>query len=596
MRRFFLVPALSAAGWLMAAEAMAQTTEYPPFPNPFPDSYGPGFYISITKVVMYLVIFWCWAYSTSWVNEDAQNLKLEPEKWNSIVIFAGVAGFINVFLLPWYILSYIMLLAAYGVPLGMYIKQRNENVQEAEQVFTKEHIRHWISQRMSMFGVKVKAEKKSREELIGLKIKPRGGATERDDRANGLLAKQNPGYLDTLEMVADALKDRAEQILLDVTAQGVSVRWFVDGMWEASDPLDREEGDNAVAVLKTLTALNVQDRRSRQESHLEIERGKRKYKCLVTSQGTKTGERVLLKFEDAGARFESLVDLGMREKMVEQLKALLQQKQGLLIISAPPAGGLTTTTHMVLNNTDRFMRTWVAVEDVNNRERPVDNIQVKTYNPAAGETMPPLLEKTIREYPDCYVVRDIPDADTLRLLLSDKIAGEDHLVVTCVKAKETAEGLLRPLTLTDAAGGRVSPAEYAPAVLGVLNQRMLRKLCDGCKEGFEPPPQLLQKLGLPADRVPQLFKQHTPDPEDKKDFCDSCGNRGYKGRTAIFELMVLNDEVRQVLATTPRLDVLRNAARKAGMKTMQEEGILLVAKGVTSLEELKRVMQEGQAQ
>jgi type II secretory ATPase GspE/PulE/Tfp pilus assembly ATPase PilB-like protein len=138
----------------------------------------------------------------------------------------------------------------------------------------------------------------------------------------------------------------------------------------------------------------------------------------------------------------------------------------------------------------------------------------------------------------------------------------------------------------------VSPQPLAKAIIGVVNQRLVRKLCESCKEAYAPTPQILQQLGIPEGRVQAFYRPPQPNPEEPKEPCQVCGGIGYLGRTAIFELLTVGDTVRNVLATNPKLDVLRQAARRDAMNSLQEEGVLLVAKGVTSLPELMRVLKQ----
>ena len=121
---------------------------------------------------------------------------------------------------------------------------------------------------------------------------------------------------------------------------------------------------------------------------------------------------------------------------------------------------------------------------------------------------------------------------------------------------------------------------------------MVRKLCDACKEAYAPTPQVLQQLGIPEGRVQAFYRPFQPNPQEPKEPCQACGGIGYLGRTAIFEIMVVGDTLRKTLAANPKPDLLRQAARREGMKSLQEEGILLVARGVTSLPELMRVMKQ----
>ncbi len=169
-------------------------------------------------------------------------------------------------------------------------------------------------------------------------------------------------------------------------------------------------------------------------------------------------------------------------------------------------------------------------------------------------------------------------------MLLDEVRDEERLVITNVRAKEAAEALLRMLQQ------KVPQREFAATVTAVLCTRLIRKLCDACKVAYAPTPDLLKKLGIPAGKVEALYR--VPKPEEIEKPCPECGNLGFKGRTGLFELLVVDDKIREILVKQPQLDLLRKAARLAGMRTFQEEGLLLVAKGVTSLAELQRILKE----
>ncbi len=168
------------------------------------------------------------------------------------------------------------------------------------------------------------------------------------------------------------------------------------------------------------------------------------------------------------------------------------------------------------------------------------------------------------------------------MLCEHAVAGK--LTITTIRVKEAVEALLRVLLL------KVPASKFAPAVTAVLNQRLIRKLCDECKQPYEPSPQLLQKLGIPAGRVDLLYRP--PDPSEQDKVCLRCNGIGYFGRTSIFELLLVNDKIREALEKQPKLDVLRKVSRQAGNRNLQQEGILLVAQGTTSVQELSRVLKQ----
>ena len=311
-------------------------------------------------------------------------------------------------------------------------------------------------------------------------------------------------------------------------------------------------------------------------------------KCPVTlaAQGTQGGERVVIQFEvKATAHMATLEDLGMRAKVLEQLKEVTGRPKGFVLFSAPPSGGLRTTMKAVLHDMDRFTREIMSVEDEANRYDEVENVAVRIYKATPGETAVETLTKVFREEPHVLAVRDLVNAEVVSLLCRD-IAESDRVILGSIRARDCAEAMLRVLAMG------VAPAEFGAALTGVMCQRLVRKLCDKCKEPFAPPPQVLQQLGIPEGRIRAFYRPPQPKPgeQDQKDLCRECGGAGYKGQTAIFEILAVDDTVRKTLATTPKLDPVRQAARKAGMKSLQEEGILLLARGVTSLPELMRVL------
>jgi len=306
----------------------------------------------------------------------------------------------------------------------------------------------------------------------------------------------------------------------------------------------------------------------------------------LTCQGTQTGERIMVEFEVKGIHLATLDDLGMRAKMQEELKGILNRQKGFVILSALPGGGLRTTTKVVLFTLDRFVREFAAVEDESNHYDETENIPVTTYQGKAGQSPADILARVFRSQPNVIVVRDLVNAKTVKMIC-DEVASEGRMAISTVRAKDGVEALLRVYAIEKA-----PIPEFREQVSAVLSQRLVRKLCDKCKEPYAPPPDVLKQLGLPADKVKAFYRPPVSKSaeEDKRELCRECGGVGFLGQTAIFELLVVDDLVRKTLATTPKLDALRLAARKAGNKTLQEEGVLMVVRGATSLPELMRVL------
>jgi type II secretory ATPase GspE/PulE/Tfp pilus assembly ATPase PilB-like protein len=586
MRRFFITTGVVLFVFgVCAAGALAAPSEWPAFPISGKNWRGPGFYLSVPKILAVWLLFLLWVKTTDWVNIDCQEVKaLDFQRWNPIIFGTFAGAFVVSWLIPYFWVGFILLFLCYIGPLGAFIIIRNSKVTNDQRVLTPDHIRYLSAFYLNKVGANISYEKPDPHEAgPPVKAFAQGG----DDRTNAarlLSARQSPGLRMAREILADAFSFRSSAIMLDYTPQSVGMNIMVDGVWLPREGMEREEADPALEALKLLSGLNPQDRQNRQDGVFAAEYKSIRYSATLSTQGTATGERAVIQFEEKKIRYKSLDELGMRPKMQEQLKELLALPKGFLLFSALPANGLRSSMGVILHCTDRFTREFAALEEETNRYEPVENVAVTTYSAAQGQTPADMLIKLFRMEPNVVVVRDLVNAQTVSMMCREIV--EDRLMIGTIRAKDCADAMLRVLALD------VPPLEFAKAVYGVLSQRLVRKLCESCKEAYVPAPQILQQLGIPEGRIPAFYRPRQPDPDRPKEICEKCNGIGYYGRTAIFELLPVGDNVRRTLATNPKIDLLRQAARKDGMVSLQEEGILLVAKGITSLPELMRVLKQ----
>ena len=303
----------------------------------------------------------------------------------------------------------------------------------------------------------------------------------------------------------------------------------------------------------------------------------------MASQGTPTGERVIMQFEEKKIPFKTIEELGMRAKMEEQLRQLLGAERAWCCFPPRrPTDCAARRTSFCNRPTASPASSWPSRTNRIATKKSKTCPSPPTIRPK-GKTPDDILLKVFRMMPNVLVVRDLVNGKTVEMLC-EEIEEEGRLIISTVRARDCCEALLRVLAL------EVPPELFANSVTGVVCQRLIRKLCDDCKEAYAPQPQVLQQLGIPEGRIQSFYRPKPPDPENPKEICKKCNGIGYFGRTAVFELLPVGDNVRQVLIENPKLDLLRQAARKDGMKSLQEEGILMVAKGVTSLPELMRVL------
>ncbi|WP_146445465.1 ATPase, T2SS/T4P/T4SS family [Botrimarina colliarenosi] len=539
--------------------------------------------VSWIKLLPVVLLFWVWVRSADWVNRDAQIFSLGFNGWNAAMVAPFVIAFLVMLLIPNYVIGVVLLSLAWLVPFVAYAVHHNKSVEPHQTVFTGSWFRYQLSEVGNLVGLKIGSEKKA-DYLRGpdVDLIARGG-DERTDQANLLTARQSPGYVHVKELVADMVIRGSNRVLMDYSAEVVSTRHMIDGVWHEGEARDRESGDVMLAVMKQLANLNVSERRKKQDGEFGAGFGKKKYTCEVTSQGVKTGERVVVSLRGGTSQsgFSTLEQLGMREKLREQWLRIMNSERGVIVFSAMPEGGLTTSVDVSLLDTDRLMRDFMSVEEVSDPQADIENIPQNFYDAAKGESPAKLIPSLSRKYPNVWVVRDFVDVDTAKLMMDE--VELDRLVVTTCHAQDAAEACLRMLKK------KTPHKEFAQGVIGVLNTRLIRKLCTACRVEYEATPALLKKLGIPAGKVAKFYR--TPKGEEIDKPCKVCSGLGFKGRTAIFELLEPDDQFRQKLMKEPKIDVLRKAARAAGMRTLQEEGILLVAKGATSLQELQRVLQ-----
>jgi type II secretory ATPase GspE/PulE/Tfp pilus assembly ATPase PilB-like protein len=452
-----------------------------------------------------------------------------------------------------------------------------------------------------IFGKK-KAKPKGDQTVLGgeeivlppLEIKTAGIAK---DEAQGLMiaARQLPGYPVAIVLIANAISARADRILMDYAAQGAVVRYRIDGVWETLPPLDRPTGDAALVVYKKIFGLNPAERRAKQDAKFATNFKEIDWVVSFTSAGVPNGERVLFQIETKKPTIKNLNDLGMREAMQASFRALLNGDKGIVLISGPPGQGLPTTWRISLESADKFVRDYVSLENKADADPEIINVFQNFFEPGVGEAPEAQFEKILLRQPDVLVMPSLINSYIADRVL-DQINQQGKHSITRMVASDAVDAVIKLLSLY-----RTEAREIVKVLSGVLNQRLVRRLCDRCKQPFQPTPQLLQKLGIPAGRVQKLFQPTIPPPPEQRvdakgnpieiEICKKCNGRGYFGRMAIFELLTIDDKMRQViLKSAGNPDAIRQFAKQNGHLGFQEEGILACALGMTSLQEIQKMM------
>jgi type II secretory ATPase GspE/PulE/Tfp pilus assembly ATPase PilB-like protein len=408
-----------------------------------------------------------------------------------------------------------------------------------------------------------------------------------------ITTRQGQGYQIAGGQLAHAIQSRATHMLMDFSQNACAIRYQIDGNWEQLPPLDRETGDTMLYALKQLCLMNPADRRTAQTGALGLKVAKQKFNLTVQSQGVQTGERVLARIESEKIPFERMSDLGMRDKMYASFKEKLDESGNIMLISAPKGEGLTTTWITSLNAADRYLRDFQSFEDEAKPEPETINVSANFFGGSTNLTLLERLQKSILREPDVLIFPELPEPATLQLAISqiEKLQKQIYCRIVADSAIQALTSFL--------ARYKESAPSIVGTIGGVLCQKLVRRLCDNCKLGYEPTQQLLKQLGIPAGRVALLYQPFIPPPiEQQVDEngrpapitpCHVCGGRGYFGRIGIFEFLVPGEKLRGALLKTQDVAQLSQIAKAEGHRGIQAEAVLTVARGLTSLDELKRV-------
>jgi general secretion pathway protein E len=571
----FVLFTLGLATTSQAAEAFS------PFFAQIPNMYrGPGMYLNLFKFVPVVIVYLLWAWTTNWVEHDTKELNnLKFAVWNSALFFSGILGLVLVLAIPIYFLGMGLLLLAYFVPILSYVFARNQTVPDDQKVLTPYHLGEVANDILYKLGMKPLFNKDvGTVDRAGPPIvfvgKTQG--TGKEDPARVRQAEESRSYMAAKELVYDAVLRRATDIHLEPTVEQLSVRYRIDGILHAAEPFDRPTGDAVVNVFKVLSAMDISEKRKPQDGSYGAKLQGRDLDFRVATSGSKAGEKLVMRILDNSSAVTKLEDLGMRPKLIESVRGLVTQPHGMFLCCGPTGAGKSTTLYAALREIDRYQKNIITVEDP--IEYHLDNITQMEVNTKAGQTFATSLRSILRQDPDVIMIGEIRDQETASIAC--QAANTGHMVFSTVHSNDAVTALFRLLDLG------VEPFMIASALTGVLGQRLVRLLCETCKEPYKPKPEFLKKANLPVEKVDVFYRR----PENPEQVCQQCGGTGYFGRTGIYELLVLTEAMRDMIRENPSINKIKAEARKGGMIYLQEDGLRQVIQGRTSIEELLRVV------
>jgi len=384
------------------------------------------------------------------------------------------------------------------------------------------------------------------------------------------LANQPPVVRYVNLLIREAYESGASDIHLESTRAGVLARFRIDGvLLPGIDPpprLDRA----VVSRVKLLAELDIAERRRPQDGRIRVRLKERELDLRISTVPTVFGESVVLRLLERGGGAIALDDLGLPATLLAEVRQLAQRPHGMILVSGPTGSGKTTTLYAALG-----LRS-AANEKIVTLEEPVEYalegvtqvpVQVQT-----GVTFASMLRSILRQDPDVIFVGEMRDTETAELAIQAALTG--HVVFSTLHTNDAVGAIPRLLDLG------IPPFLVAATLRAVLAQRLVRRICDGCREEVPPSPEAVALLGDP----PPLLARGRG--------CAACRGTGYRGRLGLFELLVITDDVRNALAGDPTQRRLEEMARANGMRPLREDGWAKVRSGITTIEEVLRVTQE----
>jgi type IV pilus assembly protein PilB len=375
------------------------------------------------------------------------------------------------------------------------------------------------------------------------------------------------------QIITQAVQAAASDIHLEPHRKEVKVRFRIDGILQDIMSPPKAVQPALISRVKILASMDIAERRLPQDGHINIRVEGKEYDLRVSTLPTVLGEKVVIRILDQSTTRVSLSKIGLDATLLAEWEELIQKPYGMIIVTGPTGSGKTTTLYTSLSRINTPDLNIVSVEDPVEYQMPrVNQVQV---NIKAGLTFANGLRSILRQDPDIVLIGEVRGRETAEIAIQAALTG--HLVLTTLHTNDAPGAVSR---LRDMG---IEPFLVTSSLLGVLAQRLVRVICTHCKEAYVPPSDALHRLGL--------------DPQTHKDVtlyrgrgCDHCRKTGYRGRIGVFELMAINDELRALILSGAGTDQLRETAQLNGLRTLGQDGVQKVLEGITTFEELLRVV------
>ena len=373
-------------------------------------------------------------------------------------------------------------------------------------------------------------------------------------------------------VLAQAIKDRSSDIHIEPYANSLKIRYRIDGMLYNLLNLPRRIQSSLVSRIKIMGKLNIAEKRLPQDGRIAVKIGDKSVDIRVSVIPTAFGERVVLRLLDKSQELLTLADLGLDEAKIAQFNRLIKSPYGIVLVTGPTGSGKTTSLYAALSKINSPSINIITIEDP--IEYQIEGIGQIQVNPKIDLTFATGLRSIVRQDPDVILVGEVRDRETAEIAIQSSLTG--HLVFSTLHTNDAASAITRLIDMG------IEPFLVASSVIAIVAQRLVRVLCPRCKEPYEPDTESLIDAGIPRNAV-------NGQPIYRRKGCNSCMNTGYRGRTGIFEIMIMDEGVKKLILRTSDSNQINDEAVRGGMSTLVQDGARRVLEGITTIEEVLRV-------
>ncbi len=371
-------------------------------------------------------------------------------------------------------------------------------------------------------------------------------------------------------MIEQAVRQRASDIHIEPMENQVRVRYRIDGTLYEKQTYTPKALAAIVARIKIIGGMDISEKRKPQDGRITQIVDRMEYDIRVSILPTVYGEKVVMRLTSKTALTREKSQLGLNEQEMKVFDHILSNPHGILLVTGPTGSGKSTTLYTALSELNSEEVNIITVEDP--VEANIDGINQVQVNPKANLTFASALRSILRQDPDIIMIGEIRDTETAEIAVQASITG--HMVVSTLHTNSAAS------TVTRLADMGIEPYLIADSTVGIIAQRLVRRLCNSCKEAVEPTADEIELLGIRADEPIKIYKPCG---------CSMCDDTGYKGRIGVYEIMEVTSDLKRIIAKNGTADEIKDQALKEGMSTLRMSATRYVLDGITSVSEMKKV-------